>query len=154
MARDWNTLGITLVTEAVSKRHGPNNSDKATYRTDALIPVVEDVSKFVAAFGEKAVANILDGTSVRVMAQDAYRRAPKDMKAEDVLERIYTRLSGLRNVALRTGGKTVVKYALPDGTFYDGEDVTEYQAAYMAALIDSGVDSTIARTIALTQKLN
>lgn len=144
MARNWADLGIEWSEEQVRRQNGDNASDKAALRGTAQIPVVKDLDKFVAHFGANCVLGIMDGTSVRVMAQDVNRRLlAKGADAESIREAVYNRLKGVRNATIATVREVKV-YMLPDGTQYKGSDLTEYKAAAMAALVDLGVPADVA----------
>lgn len=151
---DWASRGIIWVTEEVSERAGPNGSDTRSLGK-AWIPVVSDLGMFTAAYGEGVVLGSLDGTSIRVMAQDVNRSGlRKGLTKEQIQDRIDGRLKGVRArgvPAVTVVTKTV--YALPDGTVYEGTNEAEYQAAYMAALVDAGLDASAARALATVQHL-
>lgn len=154
MSKNWEEMGITWAAEEVSKQHGDHATDRRVMGT-AYIPVVTDLGKFTESFGQACVLGILDGTSIRVMAQDVNRAGlAKNLKPDEIKDRIEARLRGVRNRPV--GGTTIVKvkvHTLPNGTEYTGTDVVEYQQAYAAALIDQGVDATVAITIAQNQTL-
>ena len=153
MARDWNSIGIDWTQEPVSKQAGDHATDRKVIG-DAEMPIVKDLTAFIAEFGEDCVLGIMDGTSLRVMAQDVNRRLiPKGDKGETIREAIYNRLRGVRNASRGGVVKEVKVYTLPDGTVYKGTDVTEYQQAYMAALVDAGTPVAVAQTIATMQTL-
>ena len=144
--------GIEWVEETVQKQHGDHATDRAVLNGKAQIPVVRDLTAFVAEFSEAAVLGSLDGTSIRVMAQDVNRRLlAKGEKPDTIRAAIINRLRGIRNAGSR-GAKVVTKYALPDGTFYTGSDLVEYQQAYVAALVDLGTPADVARQIGANQK--
>lgn len=150
MAKDWASYGIAWVQEPVSKQMGDHATDKRIIGT-AEMPIVEDLTKFVAHFGESVVLGIMDGTSVRVMAQDVNRRLiQKGQKGEAIRDAIYNRLMGTRNAS--RGSVTVTVYKLPDGTEYKGTNEVEYQQAYTAALVDMGTPADIAMQIGSNQK--
>jgi hypothetical protein len=150
--RDWTAIGIEWNAEKVSKQQGDHATDRVVITGDAQMPVVQDLDKFRAEFGDGAILGIFNGTSIRVMAQDVNRRlltAGKD--AETIKEAIYNRLKGVRNAAtatVRTVTVTVTVRDLPDGTTYDGIDFVEYQQAYLAALVDAGTPVAVAQGIA------
>lgn len=144
--------GIEWVEETVQKQHGDHATDRAVLNGKAQIPVVRDLAPFVAEFSEAAVLGSLDGTSIRVMAQDVNRRLlAKGEKPETIRAAIVNRLRGIRNAGAR-GGKTVNRYALPNGEFYTGTDLVEYQQLYTVALVDLGTPADVARTIGANQK--
>lgn len=146
----WADRGITWAAgEEVSKRYGPNDSDKRVLGT-AQIPVVTDLDKFRKAYGDACVLGIMDGTSLRVMAQDVNRSGlVKGLSAEEIRSRIHLRLKGIRNSSVATVKTVTVKvYALPGGGQYAGTDLVEYQQAYVAALVDLGTPAEVATTVA------
>lgn len=146
MARNWDELGIKWSEEQVRRQNGDNASDKAALRGTAQIPVVQDLDKFVAHFGANCVLGIMDGTSIRVMAQDVNRRLlAKGADAESIREAVYNRLKGVRNASTPATVRTIVKYPLADGTFYTGTDLTEYKQAALAAYVDKGVPVEVAQ---------
>jgi hypothetical protein len=151
---NWEERGIVWIEEEVSERVGPNGSDTRVLGK-AQIPQVVDLQKFVAAYGEGVVLGSLDGTSVRVMAQDVNRTGlRKHLSVEEIRQRIDGRLRGVRARGVPAVKVVEVKvHALPDGTTYSGTDEVEYQQAYLAALVDAGVDAAVARTIATQQHL-
>lgn len=152
---NWLDRGISWVAEAVSKQHGDHATDRVVIG-QATIPVVVDLDKFRLEYGDACVLGILDGTSIRVMAQDVNRSGiAKGLKTDEIRQRIDARLRGIRNRPLAGATKTVeVKvYNLPNGQKYTGSDVAEFQAAFAAALIDAGVDSSVALTLAKQQTL-
>lgn len=145
MARNWEEIGIVWSEETVRKQNGDNASDKAPIRGTAQIPVPNDLDKFVAHFGDSCVLGIMNGTSVRVMAQDVNRRMlAKGASTEAIREAVYNRLKGIRNSASPVV-RTVVKYPLADGTFYTGTDLVEYKQAALAAYVDKGVPVEVAQ---------
>jgi hypothetical protein len=152
--RNWAEIGIDWNSEPVSKQAGDHATDRVVIG-NAEIPVVSDLPKFIAHFGEPCVLGIMDGTSVRVMAQDVNRRLiPTGKRGEEIREAIYNRLRGVRNAGTRTTVVREVKvYNLPDGTQYKGTDLVEYQQAYLAALVDMGTPTKIATEIATKQSL-
>lgn len=151
---DWSSRGISWVEEDVSKQHGDHATDRVVIGK-AVIPVVSDLTLFVAEYSEACVLGIMDGTSIRVMAQDVNRSGiAKKLSTDEIKSRIDARLRGIRNRPV--GGVTVVEvkiYMLPNGQRFTGTTVTEYQAEYMAALIDAGVDSAVAQLLAKQQTL-
>ena len=149
MEKDWKSYGIAWIQESVAKQFGDHATDKKVIGT-AEMPVVEDLSKFVAHFGEGVVLGIMDGTSIRVMAQDVNRRLlQKGQKGEAIRDAIYNRLVGTRNAS--RGTVTVTVYKLPDGTEYKGNNEVEYQQAYTAALVDLGTPADVAMQIGKNQ---
>lgn len=149
---NWDARGIAWTTEEVSERAGPNGSDTRVLGK-AQIPVVKDLSAFVKEYGEGVVLGSLDGTSIRVMAQDVNRTGlRKKLSVEEIRTRIDGRLRGIRARGIPSV-KEVQVYALPNGQKFTGTDETEYQAAYAGALVDAGVDAAVALTIAGQQHL-
>lgn len=151
---NWADRGITWATEDVSKQHGDHATDRVVIG-QAQIPVVTDLAKFTAEYGVACVLGILDGTSIRVMAQDVNRSGlAKGMKQDELRQRVDARLRGIRNRPV--GGvvtKEVKVYMLPNGQRYTGTDLAEFQAAYTAALVDAGIDAAVALTLAKQQTL-
>lgn len=152
MAKVWADFGIAWTQEPVSKQMGDHATDKKIIGT-AEMPIVEDLDKFVAHFGAAVVLGIMDGTSVRVMAQDVNRRLiQKGQKGDAIRDAIYNRLIGTRNASRGAVTVTVTVYKLPDGTEYKGSDLVEYQQAYTAALVDLGTPADVAMQIGSNQK--
>lgn len=150
---DWALRGISWVTEDVSKQHGDHATDRVVIGK-AQIPVVSDLDAFRKEYGDACILGILDGTSIRVMAQDVNRSGlAKKLSADEIRQRIDARLRGIRNRSLGGTVKEVTVYLLPNGEKWTGTDETSYQAEYMAALVDAGVDAAVARTLATQQKL-
>lgn len=149
---NWEGRGISWQQEDVSKQHGDHATDKVVIGK-AQIPVVTDLEAFRKEYGDSCVLGILDGTSIRVMAQDVNRSGlAKGLKAEEIRQRIDARLRGIRNRPL--GGTTVVTklvYLLPNGEKFTGTTLAEFQGEYLAVLIDSGVPADVARTLATSQ---
>lgn len=154
MSRNWEELGIEWIEETVSKQAGDHATDRAVIGK-AQMPIVRDLPKFVGHFGDGCVLGIMDGTSVRVMAQDVNRRGiQKGMKPEAIREAIYNRLIGVRNAPRATVRTVEVKiHNLPNGTTYSGTDLVEYRQLYLSALVDAGVAVSVAQQIALMQTL-
>ena len=152
MEYNWEEMGIVMEREEVRKRFGPNNSDIRSVG-EVPIPTIVDLGKFIAFFGEKTALASINGTSVRIQAQDTARRMAAKGLAYDVIETaIYNRLRNVRTAAL-TRTVEVKKYALPGGDWWTGTDVAEYQRAYVAAAVDAGVPSDVALTLAKTLTL-
>jgi hypothetical protein len=149
---NWADRGISWMTEDVSKQHGSHATDKVVIGK-AQIPVVTDLEKFRAEYGDSCVLGILDGTSIRVMAQDVNRSGlAKGLKPSEIQARIDARLRGIRNRPL--GGTTVVTklvYVLPNGEKFTGQTLVEFQQAYLAALVDANVPVEVAKTLAAQQ---
>lgn len=147
----WEDWGLTISIETVSEQAGDHATDKVIVSDRALIPVLVDVDKFRAKFGDAALLKCINGTSLRVVAQRVNRTHAKSATA--VVENAL--VASIMSVRAAGVVRTIVvtKYALPDGSVYEGAEEEEYQAAYAAALIDSGVDGTLALSIAKTQKL-
>ena len=154
MSINWEDRGIVWVEEEVSERGSSNGSDTRVLGK-AQIPQVVDLQKFVAHYGEGVVLGSLDGTSVRVMAQDVNRTGlRKRLTVEEIRERIDGRLRGVRARGVPAVKVVEVKVlTLPDGSTYNGTDEVEYQQAYLAALVDAGVPVEVAKGIALAQKI-
>ena len=150
---DWALRGISWVTEDVSKQHGDHATDRVVLGK-AQIPVVADLDAFRKEYGDSCILGILDGTSIRVMAQDVNRSGlAKKLPADEIKQRIDARLRGVRNRSLGGVVKEVAVYLLPNGEKWTGTDETAYQAEYMAALVDAGVPIEVAKTLATAQKL-
>lgn len=149
---DWAARGITWAEEPVSKVFGENNQSDKRVIGNAQIPVVVDLELFRKEYGDACVLGILDGTSIRVMAQDVNRSGiAKGLNTEQLRERVDARLRGVRNRPLGGTTKEVLVYLLPNNTKFTGSSLVEYQAQYGAALIDAGVDSAVAMTLAKQQ---
>jgi hypothetical protein len=150
MARNWESAGVTLTKSPVSRQRGKNRSDTVVIGT-ASIPTVTDLDKFRATFGDAAALGSINGTSIRVMAQDINRTAiEKGLSQDELEERLWNRLKGIRNsVAMTT---TVVKYSLPNGELWTGTDLTEFEQLFAAAMIDMGLDADAALVAASTAR--
>ena len=153
MSRNWEELGISWETETVRHQAGDHATDKVTLG-EAQIAVVVDLDLFKAAVGPETILKIMDGTSIRVMAQDVGRRMLKagSKNVEAMREAVYNRILGQRNA----GGvrvKEVKVYPLPGGEKYTGTDLVEYQQAYLAGLVDAGVSIDAARMVVATLSL-
>lgn len=146
---NWAERGISWSVEDVSKQHGEHATDKRVIGK-AQIPVVTDLDAFRQEYGDACVLGIMDGTSIRVMAQDVNRSGiAKNLKADEIRQRIDARLRGIRNRPLAsTIVVTKLVYMLPSGEKFEGTTLAEYQAEYLACLIDAGVPSEVARTLA------
>lgn len=146
-------FGIDWTTEPVSKQRGAHATDRVIIG-EAQIPVVRDLAAFTAEFSAECVLGSLDGTSVRVMAQDVNRRLLEkgEKRPEVIRAAIINRLRGVRNSGAR-GTKEVKVYVLPGGGSYKGADLVELQQAVLVALVDAGTPADVARTIALTYSL-
>jgi hypothetical protein len=146
---DWTARGIVWMEEEVSEQTGDHATDRRVLGK-AQMPVVKDLNAFVAEYGEGAVLGSLDGTSIRVMAQDVNRTGlRKRLTADEIKLRIDGRLRGIRSRAIaNVVTKEVTVYPLPGGATYKGTDNTEYQQAYIAALVDLGTPADVAMTIA------
>jgi hypothetical protein len=141
---NWTDAGIQLTESPVSRQAGDNKSDRHVIGT-AIIPTVVDIPKFLATFGNEAALGSINGTSIRVMAQDVNRRAIEGKWTREALElALWNRLKGVRNPATGTT-RTVVKFALADGTIWEGDNFDSYEAAQAAALIDMGLDPDTAK---------
>jgi hypothetical protein len=149
---DWAARGIVWIEEDVSEQAGDHATDRRVLGK-AQMPVVKDLTKFVAEYGEGCVLGSLDGTSIRVMAQDVNRTGlRKRISADEIRSRIDARLRGVRSRAIASV-KEVTVYPLPGGQTYKGTDKTEYQQAYIAALVDMGTPADVAMTIASSMKI-
>lgn len=142
----WEDIGIVWKQLPVRKQAGDHATDREQYNTLAEIPVVEDLDAFRLHFGDEVVLGILDGTSVRVSAQDVNRRAlEKGIKgANDRRMLVYNRLRGIRT---QTRGTTVVEVKvrfLPNGQEYKGTDEVEFRQQFVEALVDMGVPANVA----------
>jgi hypothetical protein len=145
--RNWQEMGLSWTTVPVREQAGDHATDRigAGY---AEVPVVTDVAKFVAHFGEpRALAIFNRANSLRVAAQ-SIARGSKD-SAETLREKMYNSLIGVRNAGARP---TVTVHNLPDGTMYAGSDEMEYRQAFVAILVDLGVDVAKATSMAQLAK--
>lgn len=150
--RDWAALGIVWLALEVSRQHGANRTDRTVIGV-AQVPQVTDVDKAIAAGLGNAIMAGVNGTSWRVTAQDVGRsyieNVPRDKRSDEELrERVFARLQGMRNPALGGGVRKVLVASLPDGTKWEGTDPTEYEQLYAAGLVDNGVDASLALGIA------
>lgn len=137
--RNWDNYGIAWETETVKK------GDKEY--VGAEIPTVKDLQKFVSMLKASGgdVVNILNmSNSIRVASQDVKRNNP-NIGRDELRERIWNRLSGIR--AARSATKTIV-VVLPDGKKYEGTSRVDLIAAYLAAAVDVGIPAEVARGIA------
>lgn len=145
--RIWADVGIDWATDEVGEQAGPNKSDWRKIG-DAQLPVIVDLDKAKAA-GIDILALLNASNSPRVRAQAMERDALAEKPVPDVetrRERIFNWLKGVRNGTART--VTVVKRPLPDGTFYEGNDETEFRQLYAAGLVDVGVPEQNALAVA------
>ncbi len=150
---DWAARGISWAEEPVAKVFGENNQSDKRVIGNAQIPVVNDLDLFRKEYGDACVLGILDGTSIRVMAQDVNRTGiTKGLPKEEIRARIDARLRGVRNRPLGGGTKEVLVYLLPNGTKFTGTSLVEYQQQYMAALVDAEVPAAVAQALAMQQK--
>lgn len=148
---DWAARGISWSVEDVSKQHGDHATDRVVIGK-AQIPVVSDLDAFRKEYGDACILGIMDGTSIRVMAQDVNRSGiAKKLSAEEIQQRIDARLRGIRNRPLAGGVKEVIVRYIGAEKF-EGTTEAEYQAAWMAHFMDSGVPAEVARTLAMGQK--
>ncbi|CAB4165201.1 hypothetical protein UFOVP1537_9 [uncultured Caudovirales phage] len=147
--QQWEDRGVSFVTETVNKVYGENNqSDKREVGT-ATIPMIIDLDKFRATYGDAYILDMSNGTSLRVKAQSYWRNAKN--RSEEVFE-IWLDATFRNARAPRAGGSTTVTvkvYGLPNGETYTGTNEVEYRSEYMAALVDAGTPEAVARTIAL-----
>ena len=149
---DWAARGIVWIEEEVSEQAGEHATDRRVLGK-AQMPVVKDLTAFIKEYGEGVVLGSLDGTSIRVMAQDVNRTGlRKRLSADDIRLRIDGRLRGTRARSIATV-KEVTKYPLPGGTFYSGTNEIEYQQSYVLALVELGTPADVATTIASSMKL-
>lgn len=150
---NWADRGITWAEEEVSKVFGENNQSDKRVIGLAQIPVVVDLDLFRKEYGDACVLGILDGTSIRVMAQDVSRTGlTKGLAKDEIRSRVDARLRGVRNRP--TGGTTTVTklvYLLPSGKEFTGATLVEFQQQYLADLVDAGVDAAVARMLATQQ---
>lgn len=156
-ARDWAAMGITWQSRPVH-RHPDGNKATQVHIGDAQLPIMADLEKFRAHFGDTRVADFINGTALTVRAQDVNRTALEKrngVTVEQLREAVYARLMGARGSSVRTVEvvRTVTVAMLPGGGTYDGTDEVEYQQAYAAALVDGGMDSATAMAVARTMKL-
>ena len=147
MSRNWEELGISWETETVRHQAGDHATDKVTLG-EAQIAVVTDLDLFKAAVGEEVILKIMDGTSIRVMAQDVGRRMLKagSKNIEAMREAVYNRILGQRN----SGGPRIREgkvYPRPKGGTYKGTDAVEYQQTYLSELVDLGTPLAVAQSI-------
>ncbi len=155
MTRNWVELGIEWKTETVSRQMGEHRSDRVAFRHPAQIPIPSDLTKIRGWAGDDRVCAWMNAQGWRVPAQDVNRAyleecaEGKVYNEEELRERVYNRLAGVRNSG--GGGTrtiTVVKRPLPDGTMYNGTDEVEYRQMYVAGLVDKGVPTPVATMIA------
>jgi hypothetical protein len=150
--RDWAALGIVwLALEVARQGSGNNRSDRRVIGV-AQIPQVTDVDKAIAAGLGAAIMAGVNGTSWRVTAQDVGRsyleNVPRTERSdEDLRERVFARLKGMRNAALG-GTRTVLVYILPNGQEWRGTEGDDYEMAHAAALVEGGVDEDVATGLA------
>lgn len=150
MARDWSALGIVWVASEVSRQHGPNKTDRKTIGI-GQVPQVENLDLAIEADLGQAIMAGVNGTSWRVTAQDVSRsyiegtdKSKRD--DEELRERIFTRLKGMRNAAIAVRETLVAP--LPDGTSWSGTDAGDYESKYLEALVQGGVPEEVAIGIA------
>lgn len=129
-------LGILWTTDEVAKGTGPSKVVVCDY---AQIPVIVDVEKFRAAFGDDFILASMDGSSLRVQAQAVARRMAKDEPAAQ-RQAVLNLIRGTRNV--RKGVREIVvrEFIVPSAE--DFSDVTpvraQTEAELAAAIVDAG----------------
>ena len=105
-------FGILWETEAVARQRGEHRTDRVALRFAAEIPIPMDLDKIRAAIGDERVRGFLNGSSMRVVAQDVNRRyieacveGTRTYDQEELRGLVWARISG-RTVRL-SSGKTV-----------------------------------------------
>ncbi len=158
MTTNYADFGISWESTTVARQAGEHRTDRVALKGTAEIPVPTDLGKLRAAIGDDRVNGFLNGSSIRVVAQDVNRRyleacarGERKYNQDDLRALVWARISGktVRLASGRTVTVTVNRRQLPDGTWYEGTELVEYQAAYAAALVDKGVPADVARDIAL-----
>lgn len=141
---DAAEMGITWESSPVSKRIGPNNSDIREWRADAQVPVVTDLDKARAFFGDSVVLFGINGTSWRVQAQDVARRLPANTPVVELQKAVIARLQGMRTRT--TTVREIVRYPRLDNPAVLVE-MTGNAASDLAALVDAGYPESAARSL-------
>lgn len=154
MAKNWADFGITWESGKVSRQHGDHRTDRHELPHPSQIPVPVDLDKLRAALGDELVKSYLNGTSMRVIAQDVSRRyieatieARKQYDAEALRGLVWDRLSGKRTTIGGGTREVKVRY-LPNGKQFTGTTKEEFQAETRATLIDMGVPADVAKAAA------
>lgn len=154
MATNWADFGITWESGKVSRQHGEHRTDRIELPHPSQIPVPVDLDKLRAALGDELVKSYLNGTSMRVIAQDVSRRyieatmeARKFYDVEELRGLVWDRLSGKRTTI--GGGTREVKIRyLPNGKQFTGKTEVEFRAETIAVLLDMGVPVEAAKAAA------
>ena len=154
MATNWDDFGITWEAGKVSRQHGDHRTDRRELPYPSQIPVPVDLDKLRAALGDALVKSYLNGTSMRVLAQDVSRRyieatmeARKTYDAEELRQLVWGRLSGKRT-AIGGGTREVKVRYLPNGRRFAGATEVEFRAETIAVLLDMGVPVEAAKAAA------
>ena len=150
----WADFGITWESGKVSRQHGDHRTDRRELPYPSQIPVPTDLAKLTAALGEKLVISYLNGTSMRVIAQDVSRRyieatieERKQYNPEELCELVWDRLSGKRTTIGGGTREVKVRY-LPNGRRFAGATEVEFRAETIAVLLDMGVPVEAAKAAA------
>lgn len=131
MARNWEDYGIRWHTTTVRRERG------TVTRAGAEIPEIVNVDAFAAALSRDGsnLMNVVNASnSPTVRAQSVARNS--DVVGETLREAVWRAIVGMRS-EIRTVTQTKVIMPLPNGTTYDGNDRTEFVAAFMAAALDA-----------------
>lgn len=138
---EYAGMGIRWESEDVAIVYGDNQSDKRVVNEAAQIAVMTDVALFNAAFPGFILASS-NGTSLRVICQ----RVGRKFNGKDIEANRKAVLDSIRGT--RAKGLPQTKRAMPDGTFYHGNNEQEFRGLYAAALVDLGTPGELALAIA------
>ena len=151
--RDYAAIGIEWSVEEVARKG-------TTFTHKAQIPVVVDVDKFRAHFGDDAIKSALDGSSIRVKCQEVNRRelALGKHAAEHLQEACYLAIKGIRSRG--TSIRTVKVYVLAGGVEFrtdpaldDEANLLALRQAATAAAVDAGIPADVARMLGESMNL-
>lgn len=144
MSVDYAAIGLVWETEIVHRQAGKHATDRVVQSKDAQIPVIVDLDKFRAEFGDGYLLRMADGSSLRVMAQRV-NRALANKSIEERRDAILNVIRGSRNKTVRT---TVPVYVVPTPDYagtveYRGTDAAEF----IGVLVDAGYTVEVAQRI-------
>lgn len=139
---DYAAYGMGWEHGDVNKRVGAANNSQLIHAGESILPIVTDLAKFRAHFGDDAVRGMLNASnSLRVMAQGVRRNwdanDPERPTLDNVKYRIYNKMRGIRTYVVPA--QTITKRSVADGTFYEGTDEVEYRQLNVAAYVDEGL---------------
>lgn len=155
MSTNWAEYGIKWSTEKVSRQMGDHRSDRVELKYAAEIAVPADLTKLRESLGDALLIGFLDGSSMRVAAQDVNRRyieacmkGAEKYDTERLRELVWARLSGKTIRRASVVVKEVKVRLLPNGKAFTGTTAVEFEAEARAACIDLGMDAETAKMVA------